>query len=338
MWATAASQQILDCVHEMSRDLVRCQYIGGQLYVCEYKELVRADWYVQAQQNWLQHLYPLLNSLRQEKVLGDLDFLLLVGDYPIRGAPIFCRWTLPKYGNYIVPPLPYWNPSSLPGPSAGPGWLDRHNAAVWRGTNTGFYEGWHLDLVRWMGRVPPGFRRRFVRLRAVELSRRFAWLDAGITGWQQQPKDRFWLEKMFGPTHEWVDRDFFAKHRFILSLDGNVAPESLLVQISLGSTILRQSSSYLFYGSDQLRPWVHYVPLRAELSDIERRWQWCQRNLDRCREIADAAKEAFDDLSNDQIVRRFIAEQLITYARSFRGTVRLYPNAKPVEIMADSNP
>jgi hypothetical protein len=42
-----------------------------------------------------------------------------------------------------------------------------------------------------------------------------------------------------------------------------------------------------FFG---LRPDVHYIPLRADLADLEERLEWCRDNDRHCKEVAAAAR------------------------------------------------
>ena len=41
-----------------------------------------------------------------------------------------------------------------------------------------------------------------------------------------------------------------------------------------GSLIFKQDSEYYEHFYHQLEPWVHYVPLKQDISDIEEKLQW----------------------------------------------------------------
>ena len=41
-----------------------------------------------------------------------------------------------------------------------------------------------------------------------------------------------------------------------------------------GSLIFKQDSEYYEHFYHQLEPWVHYVPMKQDISDIEERLQW----------------------------------------------------------------
>lgn len=43
-----------------------------------------------------------------------------------------------------------------------------------------------------------------------------------------------------------------------------------------------------------LRPFVDHVPVKADMSDLEEKIQWCRDNDEKCREIATNAKKLYD--------------------------------------------
>jgi hypothetical protein len=80
------------------------------------------------------------------------------------------------------------------------------------------------------------------------------------------------------------------KCKYALSLAGNDIPSSLRTDLLSGCAVLMPRpfwESDWFYG---LKPDVHYIPLRADLADLEERLQWCRENDAQCRDIAAAAR------------------------------------------------
>ena len=79
-------------------------------------------------------------------------------------------------------------------------------------------------------------------------------------------------------------------YKFILTLPGNDVPSSLREDLLSGCAILMPRPFWectWFYG---LTAGVHYIPLSADLADLEERLQWCRDHDAECREIAANAR------------------------------------------------
>ncbi|MEY3032546.1 MAG: hypothetical protein RLZZ622_1021, partial [Planctomycetota bacterium] len=61
---------------------------------------------------------------------------------------------------------------------------------------------------------------------------------------------------------------------------------------------------------DRLVPWVHYVPVAADLSDFAERLDWCRRHPRQCREIAGGGQRAAFAMTYDR-ERQQAIEQLV---------------------------
>ena len=57
-----------------------------------------------------------------------------------------------------------------------------------------------------------------------------------------------------------------------------------------GSCILRVDSPRRQWYHERLKPWVHLVPIRADLSDLGEQLDWCNNHLHECKAIAAAGK------------------------------------------------
>ena len=78
--------------------------------------------------------------------------------------------------------------------------------------------------------------------------------------------------------------------KYVLSLPGNDIPSSLRTDLLSGCVVLMPRpfwESDWFFG---LTPHVHYIPLRADLGDLEERLEWCRDNDRYCKEMAEAAR------------------------------------------------
>ena len=146
-------------------------------------------------------------------------------------------------------------------------WAERLPVAHWRGTTTGRWDGGSRlsDGILDLARLP--------RLRLCQLSRqRPDLLDARVTVFAQlndadveQAIREEGLHAAFSPA------ETMANYRYLIDIDGNSHSWSGLFQRLLtGSTVIKVGSagSYRQWYYDRLKPWVHYAPVRPDMSDL----------------------------------------------------------------------
>jgi glycosyltransferase involved in cell wall biosynthesis len=81
----------------------------------------------------------------------------------------------------------------------------------------------------------------------------------------------------------------WAKHKFALDIDGHTnAWSNLFVRLLLGCCTLKISSQHGFqqWYYNKLKPWEHFVPVRADMSDLIEKIDWCRKHDDECARIA----------------------------------------------------
>ncbi len=77
-----------------------------------------------------------------------------------------------------------------------------------------------------------------------------------------------------------------SNYKYILSIEGNIAQFRLTLELSYNSVILLvRSDQYIWY-QPLLKPWVHYVPVKADLSDLIEKIDWCRSHDAKCKTIA----------------------------------------------------
>lgn len=169
----------------------------------------------------------------------------------------------------------------------------------------------------WSQKIPKGFFRgrdsRQERLDLVEIARKHPdLLEAGIT------KFFFFRDVMdrYGPEVKHVGLDEFFKRRYLISVDGTVAAYRLPYYLVGDSLVLKQDSPYyeFFYGD--LKPWVHYVPLKRDLSDVVEKLKWAR---DKEEEVLRIVSEA----QNFARSRLQPSEMFCYYARFFEAYRKL---------------
>jgi hypothetical protein len=169
--------------------------------------------------------------------------------------------------------------------------VDKLPQAVFRGASTG--QGTTVDTN--------------VRLRLANMNKDSDLLDVGITTWNMRPRivgrtppeENFPYGRGVLDTISQRDLDFGlvnhltpkqqAKYRYIINVNGHVCAFRLSYEFSSGSVVLLADSEYKLWFSDRIEPFEHYVPVKADLSDLIEKIKWCEDNLEEAQRIADNA-------------------------------------------------
>ena len=159
-----------------------------------------------------------------------------------------------------------------------PPWAERKPIVAWRGSVTGRgpYEG------------PAEIPRVQLALAARDLpSADVALFDvhdtmAGV--FSPEEIQRFLeQERLLG--ERW-SLERYGEHRYVLDIDGHANAWGLMEKLIFGCCVLKVASQYEQWYYNRLRPWSHYVPVRADLTDLSEKIEWCLANPDYCAWIA----------------------------------------------------
>jgi hypothetical protein len=84
--------------------------------------------------------------------------------------------------------------------------------------------------------------------------------------------------------------------------------------LASGAVVLKYfTQGFPFYHS-ALEPWVHYVPLKKDLSDLLETLRWLKANDDRARQIGDAGRAFAHRHLSPPAVREYIRSYLVARA------------------------
>ena len=77
------------------------------------------------------------------------------------------------------------------------------------------------------------------------------------------------------------------EHRYLISVEGNdVATNLKWVLYSNSTPFMPPPTTCSWLMEDQLQPWVHYVPLQPDFSDLVDKVKHCNTHVDQCYQIA----------------------------------------------------
>jgi hypothetical protein len=87
-----------------------------------------------------------------------------------------------------------------------------------------------------------------------------------------------------------IPLDLQGRHfKYILHIDGFVSAWRMAQEMMTMSVILKVDSPWLEHYYEDLKPWVHYIPIKSDLSDLIQTIMWCNDHVDECEIIANNA-------------------------------------------------
>jgi Arabidopsis thaliana protein of unknown function (DUF821). len=163
---------------------------------------------------------------------------------------------------------------------AAPEWSSRGDTIYWRGQNNsvGLFslEPEHMDKPWVMQRV-----RFAMAARGIEgVDARF------VSGWTHRQEAQCAAAGLMGPRRPWQD---WAGDKYALDVDGfSNAWCNFMQRLKLGCCVLKVDSQFGFrqWYYDQLVPFEHFVPVKADLSDLAEKVEWVRSHEREAREIA----------------------------------------------------
>ena len=150
-------------------------------------------------------------------------------------------------------------------------WEKRSPIAFWRGGTSGQITDPKLG---W---------RSLPRVRLCEIGAgNLDLIDAGITHVAQidDPQAAEWMGEA-GLLRPYVPPESFQQYKYQIDIDGNTTSwPGLFMKLLTGSVVLkvppRDGFEQWYY--DQLQPWVNFVPLQADMSDLGDKVRWLRNN------------------------------------------------------------
>ncbi|KXJ06225.1 KDEL motif-containing protein 1, partial [Exaiptasia diaphana] len=111
--------------------------------------------------------------------------------------------------------------------------------------------------------------------------------DVALTNFFFFPYD----EKKYGPKMKHISFFDFFKWKYQINIDGTVAAYRFPYLIAGDAVVFKQDSNYYEHFYKELKPWVHYIPFKRDLSDIEDKLNWAIHNDQKAQKIAQQAQQ-----------------------------------------------
>lgn len=301
------------------------------------------------QHSLLEYYNILIYTLKNHKV-NNCKFIINKRDHPILNKNLYEPFLNfyknketkiePKYryNNYIPILSPYTNENYLDIPFIIPEdwklanndktyyniqeeikWEDKIPIAIFRGSATGSIE---LEYNQ--------------RLQISKLDNEWkitkpGLIDAGIVSWNSRDKiDSHYYINYIKPQEmnkmgiflkEKIPMNEQIKYKYILNIDGHSKPNRTSYLLQSSSLMLVVESKYVIgnicWYSELLKPFIHYIPIKYDLSDLEEKIIWCRNNDEKCKLIVQNAKQLYNDYLTKEKILYYSAYVLNNIANNF---------------------
>tara|TARA_R110001592_G_scaffold71194_3_gene217850 strand:+ start:35 stop:1054 length:1020 start_codon:yes stop_codon:yes gene_type:complete len=100
-------------------------------------------------------------------------------------------------------------------------------------------------------------------------------------------------------------------YRYVISVEGNdVASNLKWLMLSNSVVMMPTPTTVTWFMEDHLKPYVHYIPLKSNFSDLNKQFEWCEKNIDKCEQIAREATiyamKFYDYLNEGKLNRKVL--------------------------------
>jgi len=133
------------------------------------------------------------------------------------------------------------------------------------------------------------------RLRAVLMSQvRPDVIDAKFYNWGETSPKRASLGFELGfDAFEHLEEPDIGRYKYHLDIGGGGGTtwSGVIPKLSMPGVLLHHETSMKDSYFDELEAWVHYIPVREDLRDVEEKITWCERHPEDAKRISDAATE-----------------------------------------------
>ena len=164
------------------------------------------------------------------------------------------------------------------------------------------------------------------------------YLDAGITKWNVRPKKISNFSKLqtidieslpFGLS-KYLSFKEQSEYKYIIHIDGHVSAFRLSLELSLKSVILLVESEWKMWYSEKLIPYVHYVPVKKDLSDLIDQIKWCKSNDKKCKKISENAFDFYNNFLNKNAILDYFQKTLINLKQNIGSYFYFDKNYKDI--------
>lgn len=204
-------------------------------------------------------------------------------------------------------------------------WGKKENIAFWRGGTTGTRgfrkETWFLNP----------------RTKLSMLSKYYPELvDAGYTSFPGVKEDVQHEINNILPTMNWVTHKNHLKYKYLVIPDGNTCTyPRYYLGLSSNSVVFKQNSSQVQWFYRGLKPFVHYVPVAKDFSDLPERVQWARNHDREVKKISKNARAFVRKNLMPKHIHDYVETLLNEYAKKQHSQIVLLEDAEQYQSLKE---
>jgi hypothetical protein len=167
-------------------------------------------------------------------------------------------------------------------------WAHKMPLAMWRGQLTGALEGYDKT------KSPHDNCMEMDRCRLVYQSANSTLVQAKLTTTRNRLPSTIDGRSLVGPS---VTIREMMRYKGIVMLEGNDVASGLKWALLSQSVVLMPPPKHTSWAMEELlQPWVHYIPLKNDASDLEQKMQWVLDHDDKAKRISERATLWMEDM------------------------------------------
>ena len=175
----------------------------------------------------------------------------------------------------------------------------KDNKLVWRGTNSGIY---------------PINNCKSSRYDIIKRYRNHKECDFQFTNINYNYKPFECEEELYNGN--WLSREELLKHRCIVSIEGNDRASNIYwALLSNSAVITNPFSTRSWFMEELLVPWIHYIPVKHDWSDLIEKWKWSCNHPEKTHKIAINGQQFMKQFSNIHLENEVIKQVLLWYGK-----------------------
>ncbi|PFH32934.1 protein disulfide-isomerase domain-containing protein [Besnoitia besnoiti] len=257
--------------------------------------------------------------------LPDVEFFVNLGDWPLEkrqspdALPLF-SWSGSEDSSDII--LPQWDVSKTSTLGLGKAYPDLLSMQE----NSGLPLSERIAKAVFRGRDS-----NEIRVKLAELARQHPdLLDVAITSWEKDEHAEQ-EKKLGGGYRSRIPLEKFGDYKYQLLVDGSVAAYRTPYLLMTGSLSLKHDSPYYEWFYADLKPGVHYLPFKRDLSDLVEQLKWAEAHPEDAQAIADRARKYAQENLTPEKIFCYYFKAFETYAARQKGTPTVTEDMAKVE-------